>query len=234
MGKVNRVSAAILAVCGCVLLTGITGCGKPEEAKKQSTVPTLLKIAEKQDSVAKQEVAAGKKETENKGGRINTKTENVARTEREQMQLKAKADSLQYHVLVKKSAFTVYLLDDQNKVIRTYDCTIGKNPGQKEKRGDMKTPTGIFYVDEIDDASDWTHDFGDGRGEIKGAYGPWFISLNTEAMSKGAWGGIGIHGTHKPEAMGIRDSEGCVRLRNENIAELKQYVRVGTKVTIEE
>ena len=67
---------------------------------------------------------------------------------------------------VKKSAFTLYLLDDKNTVIKSYDCTLGKNPGQKQKRGDMKTPTGTFYVDEIDDASAWTHDFGDGKGEI--------------------------------------------------------------------
>ena len=78
------------------------------------------------------------------------------------------------------------------------------------------------------------HDFGDGKGEIKGAYGPWFISLDTDAMSKGAWGGIGIHGTHKPNVMRVRDSEGCIRLQNRNVEELKQYVRVGTKVVIEE
>jgi lipoprotein-anchoring transpeptidase ErfK/SrfK len=53
-------------------------------------------------------------------------------------------------------------------------------------------------------------------------------------MSKGAWGGIGIHGTHKPELMRARDSEGCIRLQNQNVEELKQYVRVGTKVVIEE
>ena len=58
--------------------------------------------------------------------------------------------------------------------------------------------------------------------------------MNTDAQSRGAWGGIGIHGTHKPEAMGMRDSEGCIRLRNENVVDLKQYVRVGTKVIIEE
>ena len=79
-----------------------------------------------------------------------------------------------------------------------------------------------------------SHDFGDGKGEIKGAYGPWFISLDTDAMSKGAWGGIGIHGTHKPNVMRVRDSEGCIRLQNRNVEELKQYVRVGTKVVIEE
>ena len=34
--------------------------------------------------------------------------------------------------------------------------------------------------------------------------------------------------------MRVRDSEGCIRLQNRNVEELKQYVRVGTKVVIEE
>ena len=148
--------------------------------------------------------------------------------------IKQNADQKKYHVFIKKSAFTLYLLDDKKTVVKAYDCTIGKNPGQKQKRGDMKTPTGTFYVDEICDASGWTHDFGDGKGEIKGAYGPWFISINTDEMSKGAWGGIGIHGTHKPNVMRARDSEGCIRLQNQNVEELKKFVRVGTKVVIEE
>ena len=79
------------------------------------------------------------------------------------------------------------------------------------------TPVGTFTVDEIDDASSWPHDFGDGRGEIAGAYGPWFISLDTEALSGGAWDGIGIHGTHDPQSIGTDASEGCIRLHNEDL-----------------
>lgn len=138
-----------------------------------------------------------------------------------------------YSVLVKKSAFTVKLLDN-GEVVKEYKCALGKNPGQKEKEGDLKTPTGTFLVDEILDASAWTHDFGDGKGEIKGAYGAWFISLDTNEMSKGKWGGIGIHGTHDPASVGTMASEGCVRLANDNLNDLKQYVKVGTKVIIEE
>ncbi len=138
-----------------------------------------------------------------------------------------------YSLLVKKSAFTVSLLDD-GKEVKIYKCALGKNPGQKEKEGDLKTPTGTFLVDEILDASAWTHDFGDGKGEIKGAYGPWFISLDTNEMSKGKWGGIGIHGTHDPASIGTLASEGCIRLENDNLNDLKKHVKVGTKVVIEE
>lgn len=44
--------------------------------------------------------------------------------------------------------------------------------------------------------------------------------------------GIGIHGTHKPESIGTRDTEGCIRLRNEDIADLKTKVNIGMVVIV--
>lgn len=137
-------------------------------------------------------------------------------------------------ILIKKSEFKLYSVDAQGNILAEYGCALGKNPGQKEKEGDMKTPNGTFTVDEIIDASSWTHDFKDGKGEIQGAYGPWFISLDTTNLSEGRWGGIGIHGTHAPESIGTRVSEGCIRLNNNDIVKLKQFAKVGMKVVIEE
>lgn len=138
-----------------------------------------------------------------------------------------------YSILIKKSEYKLYLLND-GKVVDSWGVALGKNPGQKKVSGDMKTPEGTFSVDEIDNASTWTHDFGDGKGVIAHAYGPWFISLNTDKLSGGKWGGIGIHGTHDPASIGTRASEGCIRLNNENLVKLVKHVKVGTKVTIEE
>jgi lipoprotein-anchoring transpeptidase ErfK/SrfK len=138
-----------------------------------------------------------------------------------------------YSILVKKGEYKLYLLD-KGQPVAVWGVALGKNAGQKTVSGDMKTPDGTFEVDEIDNASTWTHDFGDGKGEIKGAYGPWFLSLNTDKLSGGKWGGIGIHGTHDPNSIGTRASEGCIRLQNENLLKLKSVVKVGTKVTIEE
>ena len=138
-----------------------------------------------------------------------------------------------YSILVKKSIFQLYLLDN-DRVVDSWGVALGKNPGQKQVYGDMKTPEGTFLVDEIDDASTWTHDFQDGQGEVQGAYGPWFLSLNTDSLSEGRWGGIGIHGTHNPKSIGTRASEGCIRLQNENLVKLKPVAKVGMKVTIEE
>ena len=132
-----------------------------------------------------------------------------------------------YTILIDKSDYKLYVLKD-NEVIKQWGVAVGAKQGQKQRAGDMTTPTGNFEVDEILDASYWTHDFGDGKGEIKGAYGPNFISLVT------GWDGIGIHGTHAPESIGTMVSEGCVRMRNGELLELLPYVEVGTKVTIRE
>lgn len=137
-------------------------------------------------------------------------------------------------ILIVKNKFEVYAIDDTGKVVAVYPCSLGKNSGQKEKEGDMKTPSGIFPIDEIIDASSWTHDFKDGKGEIAGAYGPWFISLDTNKLSKGKWGGIGIHGTHDPDSIGKKVSEGCIRLKNDDAQKLKAFAKVGMKVVIEE
>ena len=139
-----------------------------------------------------------------------------------------------YSILIKKSTFECKVLDN-GQVVETYGCALGKNTGDKERSGDMKTPDGTFKVIEICDASYWTHDFKDGKGEIKGAYGPWFFYLDTNEKSKGQWDGIGIHGTHDPSSIGTLASEGCIRLLNENVQTLKdKYIKVGTLVTIEE
>ena len=136
-------------------------------------------------------------------------------------------------ILIRKSEFRLYLLKDGN-VVNSWPVALGKNAGQKRVSGDMKTPDGTFPIDEVLDASYWTHDFGDGKGEIEGAYGPYFISLDTSNLSGGAWDGIGIHGTHDPASIGTRASEGCIRMHNSDLLALKRQISVGTQVTIEE
>ena len=129
-------------------------------------------------------------------------------------------------IVVEKAKFKLHLFK-AGKEIKSYDVAIGKNPGQKERVGDMTTPSGEFKVDEIIASNNWTHDFNDGKGKIEGAYGPWFVSLET------GWIGIGIHGTHDPDSIGTMASEGCIRMKNDQVAELKELVFVGAKVIVE-
>jgi lipoprotein-anchoring transpeptidase ErfK/SrfK len=133
----------------------------------------------------------------------------------------------EYWIRINKALFRLYLYRG-DEVDRVYTIAVGKNPGDKERVGDNRTPNGIFTVQSIEDARSWTHDFGDGKGSIRGAYGPWFIRLRT------GWQGIGIHGTHDPDSRGTMVSEGCVRMLNDELEDLKQFAFRSMKVVIEE
>ena len=121
-----------------------------------------------------------------------------------------------YRILIRKSSHTLSLLKG-NELIKEYPVATGRNTGDKERVGDNRTPVGNFKIVSIENASSWSHDFRDGKGKIAGAYGPWFLRLDAKG-----WRGIGIHGTHDPDSRGTNATEGCIRLSNEDIAELKE------------
>ena len=133
----------------------------------------------------------------------------------------------EYWVRVSKGNYRLYLYRGRG-VEKSYEIAVGRNSGDKERVGDNRTPTGAFTVQSIEDSRSWTFDFKDGKGPTRGAYGPWFIRLRTR------WRGIGIHGTHDPDSLGTMISEGCVRMHNSELEELKQFARINMKVVIEE
>ena len=130
-------------------------------------------------------------------------------------------------IVVSKEDMKLSLIDYTGKILKEYGVACGKNYGNKQEVGDLKTPEGVFHISSIEKADDWTHDFGDGQGEVEGAYGPWFLRLETPGHK-----GIGIHGTHKPESIGTRDTEGCIRLKNEDLLDLKPRVHIGMTVIV--
>lgn len=128
---------------------------------------------------------------------------------------------------------TVYARGGNDTIaLASYPVCMGKNKGNKQSKGDMRTPESPegqpFTISKIQDASTWVHDFGDGRGSIL-AYGNWFLRLNTPGHS-----GIGIHGsTGNENTVPGRASEGCIRLLDKDIINLKEnYARVGMSVII--
>ena len=144
-------------------------------------------------------------------------------------------DKMNCFILVSKSEYRLYVCevvgDDTVKRVH-YPVCVGLNKGQKQKRKDMRTPEcsfdNPFTIIQIQDASNWYHDFGDGRGSIL-SYGNWFLRLDTPGFS-----GIGIHGsTNNESSVQGRGSEGCIRLRNDDLDDLKEkYAFVGMRVVI--
>lgn len=91
-----------------------------------------------------------------------------------------------------------------------------------------KTPTGQFKItDRIPQPTWWRPD---GRtipyGDPENLLGTHWLALDVK--------GYGLHGTWEPETIGRQSSLGCVRLLNEDIAEIFTLVPVGTPVLIEE
>ena len=140
-------------------------------------------------------------------------------------------------IVVSKRDMTLSVYDrnaaGDTVMVAQYPCCMGKNKGNKQKRGDMRTPESParkpFKITMIQDASTWKHDFKDGRGNIL-AYGHWFLRLETPGHR-----GIGIHGsTNNENTVPGRASEGCIRLLDKDIITLKEhYAYVGMPVTVQ-
>lgn len=138
-------------------------------------------------------------------------------------------------IVMSKKDYYLYVYEPQGRdtvLIARYDCAFSLKKGQKEKEGDMRTPhctiNNPFVIQNIVSASNWEHDFGDGRGKIKG-YGDYFLRLKTPGHT-----GIGIHGsTNNRQSVPGRASEGCIRLKDEDIKDLAEnYATEGMKVII--
>ena len=140
-------------------------------------------------------------------------------------------------IVISKQNLTLTVYDlgttGDTVMVAQFPCCMGKNKGNKQRRGDMRTPESPagkpFKITMIQDASTWKHDFHDGRGRIK-AYGHWFLRLETPGHR-----GIGIHGsTNNENTVPGRASEGCIRLLDQDIITLKKhFAYVGMPVTVQ-
>ncbi len=120
-------------------------------------------------------------------------------------------------VLVDKSDYTLTLLLD-GRFIKQYPVGTGKSD---------KTPEGKFVIDyklknPVWYSPDGIYQFGDPKNVL----GTRWIGFEDK---KGLYG-YGIHGTTDPDSIGKEMSNGCVRLKNEDVQDLFDYVK--TKMTV--
>lgn len=113
--------------------------------------------------------------------------------------------------------------EDHYQVVRTFDISLGKIIGDKQKAGDQRTPSGYYHIVEIKDAS-----------QLPSYYGPRaFVTdyPNSFDIAHGrTGGGIWLHGSGLGRR--TRDSRGCVVLDDDNVKTLDNWVRVNTPVAI--
>lgn len=129
-------------------------------------------------------------------------------------------------IFISKPELRLYVLTPTDSIL--YHCRIGcgLRRGQKEEEKDFRTPEGRFSISGIYNSTGWLHTTPDGR-EVAGCYGPYFFRLNTWPFT-----GIGIHGTNRPETVGTRCSEGCIRVRSDQVEVLRRYVFAGMPVVV--
>jgi lipoprotein-anchoring transpeptidase ErfK/SrfK len=124
-------------------------------------------------------------------------------------------------VLVDKSDYTLTLLLN-GRFIKQFSIGIGKSG---------KTPVGEFVVDNklinpVWYSPDGIYQFGDPKNVL----GTRWIGFEDQ---EGLYG-YGIHGTREPDSIGKEMSNGCIRLTNEDVEELFNYVKAKTKVVVQE
>ena len=179
-------------------------------------------------------VGANGVEQKKGGAKKSAKTTAVAKTKKSSAK-KAATTTTKGNgsfIVISKKDLNLRVYSKDSTLLAEYPCCLSKNKGNKQKKGDMRTPESPegqpFKITAIQDASTWRHDFKDGRGNIK-AYGHWFLRLLTPGHS-----GIGIHGsTNNESSVPGRASEGCIRLRDNDIITLKEkYAYVGMPVYI--
>jgi len=108
-----------------------------------------------------------------------------------------------YSVFIEIEDKTLYLLEN-GKPIKEYVIASGKSG--------YPTPLGSWVIVE---KGDWGEGFG----------GSW-LGLNVP------WGKYGIHGTLESGSIGYATTKGCIRMFNEDVAELYRLLPIGTEVVI--
>jgi lipoprotein-anchoring transpeptidase ErfK/SrfK len=86
------------------------------------------------------------------------------------------------------------------------------------------TPTGRYYVNQRLIPTD-----------PSGPYGPGAIGISAFSPVLTGWaqgGPIAIHGTNRPELIGQAVSNGCIRVRNDELVRLFERTRAGTPVLV--
>lgn len=126
---------------------------------------------------------------------------------------------------IDKSRQTFFLLGQHSPLVleETRPCTTGREPGDKQVQGDLRTPEGIYFLaGRITRPLDFT------------LYGDRAWALNfpnpVDRIKGKTGGGIWVHGRGEP--LTPRDTRGCVALDNPDLAEIDHDFGFGMPVII--
>ncbi len=129
--------------------------------------------------------------------------------------MKLKVPSGEFMVAVDKSDNVLFLYFN-DKLLKQYSVATGKN---------NRSPVGTFKITDKLENPTWYHD---GKvhkpGSEENILGSRWLGFDKKSY--------GIHGTTLPETIGQQASDGCVRMRNEDVEEVYALIPSGTKVIV--
>jgi len=108
-------------------------------------------------------------------------------------------------------------LIERGQVVKVYATAVGAAASP--------TPTGTYKIAQRVPNPTWYGPAGQVVGPGKGnPVGTRWMGLSRK--------GYGIHGTNKPQSIGLRSSHGCIRMRNRDVEDLFERVAVGDLVEL--
>ncbi len=122
----------------------------------------------------------------------------------------------------------LYKYDGSLHRIKTLECTTGANKGIKQTYGDKKTPEGVYFFNRIRDKENLAELYGRQVAKQFGIRSFDITFPNPIDRILGRQGsGIWLHGTDKPERIGIPyDTRGCVVMADENVDLLSPFIEL--------
>ncbi len=128
--------------------------------------------------------------------------------------------------LVDKSAKKLFVAEVNDNIVtlvKNYNVLIGEKEGDKVRKGDKRTPEGIYFIQGFIPSSKLSHIYGDG------AYILNYPNIVDRALKKTGHG-IWIHGLD--EKMKKTFTQGCVAMHNRAFDDLSKYIGESTPVVI--
>ncbi len=136
-----------------------------------------------------------------------------------------------YVLLVDKAEHMLYLLkyDNGKRIVEaSYPCKTGKREGDKQERGDHRTPEGIYFFQTRYNRQEIERRVGKPNAYQYGemAFTTDFPNRIDQLKGKNG-GGIWLHGTDEPfDSTPFMDTRGCVVTTNDTISKLSNYIEI--------
>ncbi len=133
----------------------------------------------------------------------------------------ALGDSVDYALVVEKRTQTLRLYgrqDGELVLLHTYPCTSGEEPGAKQRRGDRRTPDGVYVTTDLLP--------GDALPDLYGALAmPLSYPNAWDRLQRRDGYGIWLHGSDRLSSpFNPRETRGCIIVRNEDLIALARIL----------